>query len=35
VAEEDGWLAYFCTEPAMPVAAILEPMGDCPCFGWH
>jgi hypothetical protein len=28
VWEDDGWLAYFCTEPAMPVVAILEAMAD-------
>lgn len=28
VWEDDGWLAYFCTEPAMPVEAILEAMAD-------
>jgi DDE superfamily endonuclease len=28
VWEDDGWLAYFCTNPAMPVAAILEAMAD-------
>ncbi len=28
VREDDGWLAYFCTEPAMPVVAILEAMAD-------
>jgi hypothetical protein len=26
VWEDEGWLAYFCTEPAMPVVAILEAM---------
>lgn len=28
VREDDGWLAYFCTEPAMTAAAILEAMAD-------
>jgi hypothetical protein len=28
VSEDDGWLAYSCTEPAMPVVAILEEMAD-------
>lgn len=28
VWEDDGWLAYFCTQPAMPVVAILEAMAD-------
>jgi DDE superfamily endonuclease len=28
VREDDGWLAFFCTDPAMPVAAILETMAD-------
>ncbi len=28
VREDEGWLAYFCTEPAMTVAAILEAMAD-------
>jgi DDE superfamily endonuclease len=28
VWEDDGWLAYFCTDPAMPVVAILEAMAD-------
>jgi hypothetical protein len=28
VWEDEGWLAYFCTEPAMPVVAILEAMAD-------
>jgi DDE superfamily endonuclease len=28
VREVGGWLAYFCTDPAMPVAAILEAMAD-------
>src|SRR5262249_33737756 len=28
VSEDDGWLAYFCTDPAMPVVAILEAMAD-------
>ena len=28
VREEDGWLAYFCTDPAVTAAAILEAMAD-------
>jgi hypothetical protein len=28
VWEDDGWLAYFCTDPAMTVVAILEAMAD-------
>jgi hypothetical protein len=28
VWEDDGWLAYFCTDPAMPVVAILEAMAN-------
>jgi hypothetical protein len=28
VWEDDGWLAYFCTDPAMTVEAILEAMAD-------
>jgi hypothetical protein len=28
VWEDEGWLAYFCTEPAMPAVAILEAMAD-------
>jgi hypothetical protein len=28
VREDDGWLAYFCTDPAVSVAAILEAMAD-------
>jgi hypothetical protein len=28
VWEEEGWLAYFCTEQTMPVVAILEAMAD-------
>jgi hypothetical protein len=28
VWEDDGWLAYFCTEPAMPEVTILEAMAD-------
>jgi len=28
VREDDGWLAYFCTEPAAVPAAILEAMAD-------
>jgi len=28
VREDDGWLAYFCTEPTMSVVAILEAMAD-------
>jgi hypothetical protein len=28
VWEDDGWLAYFCTDPAMTVVAILETMAD-------
>jgi hypothetical protein len=28
VKENDGWLAYFCTAPGMPVVAILEAMAD-------
>src|SRR5262249_23501983 len=28
VREVDGWLAYFCTDPAMPVATILEGLAD-------
>jgi hypothetical protein len=28
VWEDDGWLAYFCTDPTMPVEAILEAMAD-------
>ena len=28
VREPGGWLAYFCTDPAMPVATILEAMAD-------
>lgn len=28
VREDDGWLAYFCTEPTVTAAAILEAMAD-------
>jgi hypothetical protein len=28
VREDDGWLAYFCTDPTVTVAAILETMAD-------
>jgi hypothetical protein len=28
VWEDEGWLAYFCTEPAMPEVTILEAMAD-------
>ena len=28
VREDDGWLAYFCTDPAMTAAAVLEAMAD-------
>lgn len=28
VHEVEGWLAYFCTDAAMPVEAILEAMAD-------
>lgn len=28
VREKAGWLAYFCTEPSLPVEAILEAMAD-------
>lgn len=28
VREDEGWLAYFCTDPAMTVVAILEAMAD-------
>ena len=28
VREDDGWLAYFCTDPAVTAAAILEAMAD-------
>jgi hypothetical protein len=28
VREDEGWLAYFCTDPAMTVEAILEAMAD-------
>ena len=28
VREEEGWLAYFCTDPAVTVEAILEAMAD-------
>ena len=28
VWEDDGWLAYFCTDPTMPEVAILEAMAD-------
>jgi hypothetical protein len=28
VREEDGWLAFFCTEPTMSAATILEVMAD-------
>jgi DDE superfamily endonuclease len=28
VREDDGWLAYFCTDPAVSAAAILEVMAD-------
>jgi hypothetical protein len=28
VKEDDGWLAYFCTDPAVAVATILEVMAD-------
>ncbi len=28
VWEDEGWLAYFCTDPAMPVVAILEAMAN-------
>jgi hypothetical protein len=28
VWEDEGWLAYFCTEPTMSVVAILEAMAD-------
>jgi hypothetical protein len=28
VREDDGWLAFFCTDPTMPAATILETMAD-------
>jgi hypothetical protein len=28
VREDDGWLAFCCTDPTMPVTAILETMAD-------
>ena len=28
VREDDGWLAYFCTDPSMSAVAILEAMAD-------
>jgi hypothetical protein len=28
VREDDGWLAYFCTDPSLTVVAILEAMAD-------
>ncbi len=28
VREDDGWLAYFCTDPRMTAAAVLEAMAD-------
>jgi hypothetical protein len=28
VREPDGWLAYFCTDPVMPAAAVLEAVAD-------
>jgi hypothetical protein len=28
VREKEGWLAYFCTKPSLPVEAILEAMAD-------
>jgi hypothetical protein len=28
VREDDGWLAFFCTDPTMPVTVILETMAD-------
>jgi hypothetical protein len=28
VREDDGWLAFFCTDPAVPAALILEVMAD-------
>ena len=28
VREEDGWLAFFCTEPTLSAATILEVMAD-------
>ncbi len=28
VREEDGWLAFFCTDPAVSAAALLETMAD-------
>ena len=28
VREDEGWLPYFCTDPAMPVVAIVEAMAD-------
>ena len=28
VREQDGWLAFFCTDPTMPAATILEVMAD-------
>jgi hypothetical protein len=28
VREDDGWLAFFCTDPTMPAATILEVMAD-------
>ena len=28
VREDDGWLAYFCSDPAMSAAVILEVMAD-------
>ena len=28
VREVDGWLAYFCTDPQMPVATVLEAMAE-------
>ena len=28
VREEDGWLAFFCTDPAVSAVAFLETMAD-------
>ena len=28
VCEDDGWLAYFCTDPAVSAVAVLEAMAD-------
>jgi DDE superfamily endonuclease len=28
VREDESWLAYFCTDPAMPAVAVLEAMAD-------